>query len=226
MWDDGRKAQVMAARRDRSYEKISVTRGGKLVTVARFAGGKCGSVGDITLGSKNENPQRLASFMRQRGWQADAHRRDRTKCPTCLGVAPQLELVVRPEGIPSDQGEDEQMRKPTPDQRQKIRELLELHFDEELGVFAEGWSDERVALEAGDLPRAVVSEMRDAAWGPVLMNEKTLKGLTDLAEAKQEYGKLRTDLDQLRELFGIADEGIRFFRDRLDRIEQQLRARG
>ena len=48
-------------------------------------------------------------------------------------------------------------REPMPEQRSKIRELLDKFFDDELGAYAAGYTDQRIAQEAGDLPKVVVA---------------------------------------------------------------------
>jgi len=58
---------------------------------------------------------------------------------------------------------------PTSDQRVAIRAALDKHFDDKQGIYLDGQSDEKIASEL-DFPRKWVSDIRDAAYGPIREN--------------------------------------------------------
>lgn len=101
-------------------------------------------------------------------------------------VARSPELTPAPRPFPA-----QQPRALTIAQKGQVRDLLELHFDAEKGMYAGGWSDQKVA-EAVDVPRASVSQIRDVSYGPILVTpemqalverHKALKGEIDQAQA-------------------------------------------
>ncbi len=79
-------------------------------------------------------------------------------------------------------------REITPDQRLAVRNLLDHHFDDGVGGYINGFSDQQVAEQAG-VPRIFVERAREAAYGPIRLDpvvgqlredEEANKGLTAL----------------------------------------------
>ena len=77
-------------------------------------------------------------------------------------------------------------RELTPEERQRVRTLLDSQFDDSKGIYLEGYSDQRVGEEA-KVPWSSVRKMREAAYGPL----KTVPELDALAtEQRMIQGKI------------------------------------
>lgn len=94
------------------------------------------------------------------------------------------------------------MSKPSPAQRLQMRRLLDKFFDDAEGAYLEGASDESIA---GDLqvPVAWVSEIRDAAYGPIRVTPEMLTLRADIDRAQTRSAALAA---QLVELVGKVNE--------------------
>ena len=74
-------------------------------------------------------------------------------------------------------------RQPTQDQRLAIRNLLDRHFDDKAGCYIDGYSDQMIGKEAG-VPWAMVTTIREAAYGPIRQDAGLGAVEKNLAEAK------------------------------------------
>ncbi len=72
------------------------------------------------------------------------------------------------------------LRTLTPSERTKVRSALEAVFDEALGMYLEGATDQSIGLKLG-LPWKLVADYREVAFGPIRENEETAKISGDLA---------------------------------------------
>ena len=123
---------------------MSLRRGDEgLSTVARFQCVECAATYDLKVQSdKPINPEGYAKRAQQDGWKADPWKRNRCYCPRCAGPQKKMNdpnselnkvvpLPVQP--VP---------REITPEARQRIRNLLDKHFDDgEVLVFLAGPRD-------------------------------------------------------------------------------------
>ena len=57
-------------------------------------------------------------------------------------------------------------REATPQERVKIRAMLDKHFDDSAGQWLDGYSDQRAGEEIG-VPWALLTRIREAAYGPI-----------------------------------------------------------
>ena len=57
-------------------------------------------------------------------------------------------------------------REPTIEERIKIRNLLDQHFDDSAGYYLDDMSDQKIGAEV-NVPWAIVARMREAAYGPI-----------------------------------------------------------
>lgn len=89
---------------------------------------------------------------------------------------------------------------PNPKLMRAIYEGLEAHFDEKTKRFALGWSDEKVAAEAGASVQ-VVQKIRREAFGELAEDPK-------IAELKDDIQLLRME----------ADENLKRFSDQLAKL--------
>ena len=99
----------------------------------------------------------------------------------------------------------------TVEERAAVRALLDRHFDDERGAYVIGYSDKRVGIEA-EVPWRAVTNLREAAYGPILIDPEMeelhnrLAGLDkneqrlveQLAEAQRLLTSLRADMEALR----------------------------
>ena len=83
----------------------------------------------------------------------------------------------------------------TRDQRHKIRQMVETHFDDETGRYTKDWSDKRIA-ETLDLPMASVRELRETAFGP-------------LVEKDPEILRFREEFDTFKSMFHDMERRLR-----------------
>ncbi len=202
------------------FEVVGVPRGDKRGTVARFTCGSCGAKDEVTVTTgASLNPEATTNTMKGRGWEADPWRATRTRCPRCikararatndtdselrrtaekLAAAPPPAPPPEPPPMPSKQNTATvpieatvtPIREPTSDQRAKVRELLATHFDDDAGMYLGGYDDKQVAEEAGNLPWAVVSRIREAAFGPIRITP-------EMAELREQITAARTRIANL-----------------------------
>jgi hypothetical protein len=175
------------------FTLTSIPRGdsGAMATVARFMCVECAKTLDIRVQSDVPlNPQGYAKRAEREGWKADPWKKNRCYCPKCAG--PQS----KPKNNP-----DSEIRKVIPlsispvprevtaDQKQRTRALLDKHFDDGVGMYLDGMSDQRVAEVVG-VPRVIVEQIRDAAYGPIKVDPM-------LAETRQEIAALKQKIEAL-----------------------------
>lgn len=100
------------------------------------------------------------------------------------------------------------LRSPTQDQRLAIRGALDNHFDDKLGRYLGGYTDDKIAEHIG-VPRVFVTHIREAAYGPLLGNpalDAAQAQLDAVAESvvtlrrhmEIELAKLNADMDKAR----------------------------
>ena len=84
----------------------------------------------------------------------------------------------------------------TSNEKSKIRSLLDLHFDDEKGAYIDNYSDQRIGKEL-DIPWASVTQIREAAYGPIREDERFMKLRNDLTNAENVLAELKRRLDDL-----------------------------
>ena len=210
---------MKASHQPLGFEVVGVPRGDKRGTVARFTCTSCEAKDEVTVTpGASLNPEAFANTMKTRGWEADPWRTNRTRCPRCarartkaandpdselrrtaarLAAAPPTpppEPPPMPSKQPAPVARTEAtvtpIREPTSDQRAKVRELLATHFDDDAGMYLGGYDDKRVAEEAGNLPWAMVSRIREAAFGPIRITP-------EMAELREQIDAARTRIVNL-----------------------------
>ena len=167
--------------------------GGGYHGVARFLCVGCGTTHDERLQSGRAcNPEMIAKRAERDGWQAHAKRRSRVYCPACVAKCPandpnsELAKVI-PMAKPAAAAEPTSIRDATPDQRVMIRSELDKHFDDSVGAYLDGMSDNRIAEKVG-VPRIVVERIREAAYGPIRVDPEmqALRSQIDLLKGEIE----------------------------------------
>lgn len=141
----------------------------------------------------------VGNYWRSQGWDFHAHNKRSCICPECKGAAPmqaQHPKLVAPitlvQEVVQEALEAQAPRLISRDQRHKIRELLEVNFDDEKGRYTKDWSDKRIADQL-DLPLATIREIREAAYGPI---DETDPELVNLREEYETLKALVRDFDR------------------------------
>jgi hypothetical protein len=95
-------------------------------------------------------------------------------------------------------------RQPIPIERQQFATLrrvfdkLETHFDPALGRFTKGQSDATIAAEL-NVPRAVVTQAREEAFGPIKLDPHLAEIETALAQIAQRQERALADIAKIDE---------------------------
>lgn len=168
----------------------------------------CGAHHDlsVTKADRSMPPDEIVKKFIAAGW-TRARRNAPLLCPACSG---RDNKVVKLEDRKMSKTETAQpaMRELTPAEKRKVRELLDGHFDEELGAYLDGYSDERIAAEVM-APRAAVTKIREDAYGPIKVDpelqairerlDKLEKDAGALLETVREsLAPIRTEIESLR----------------------------
>lgn len=184
--------------------------------VARFVCNACRGHLDLQMPGGRLNPEHQAKRAARHGWEADASRPSRVRCPECQGKAKpkratEAAPVVSVEPAPPPEPKQAEIipmnaskpaatvtaiSKPSADQRLQIRNLLDRHFDDATGGYLDGMSDQKVA-EAANVPRIVVEQIRDAGWGPLRISPEVMELRAELAKAGAELSRATAELHKL-----------------------------
>lgn len=182
---------------------------GQWRTVARFTCVKCFDTTEVKVDSGVPmNAEGYTKTARNRGWMADADRKNRTYCPVCLGSFPkpkndpESELrkvapMVAATPIKPTPPLIEAVREITPDERVKIRGHLDKHFDDGVGAYLDGMSDQRIAEMVG-VPRMAVERLREAAYGPIRVDLAVAEMRGKIAALKSDIEGQQRALDALK----------------------------
>jgi transposase-like protein len=163
-------------------EWVSVMHEGRRQRVARFTCGECGKVIDVTCNRHGAGPVGPTHKIRHLGWIADPDRHAReTRCPDC--AKPKPHKKEKPVKVETE------IKISTP-QRVQIRNLLDKHFDDAVGMYLDDMNDEKIA-QTVKIPRAVVERMRETAYGPIRIT-------AEVVALRAQVAKLQSDLDAMR----------------------------
>lgn len=208
----------MAINDDRlGFRIVTVRRGdaGGLVTAARYQCVECGELRDLRIRpGKPLNAEGYANRMQEDGWQVDPWKKNRCWCPRCAGPRkpkPAPEATPTSETrkvIPMTQAVP--IREITAAQKQRVRSLLDKHFDDAIGAYLDGMTDLKVAEEVG-IPRTFVEQIRDAAYGPIRISP-------EISDARAAIEALRKDIaTQAAKVAGLEAKAAEIA-SRIDRI--------
>ncbi len=185
---------------------------------ARFQCSRCDAHRDFALirQSKAFNPEATIKNAAAAGWDVK-HGSSRAECPRCLVARKQ-----RAKGeAPNKQPAEVIMLKPvpaplTPDQRLKIRALLDKHFDDGTGRYLDGYSDHRVADEL-KVARIHVETIREAAYGAIQVPP-------ELEAAEKAVSALEAKITPLEKLAAEVDRLLRDAREHVEAARKALAA--
>lgn len=91
-------------------------------------------------------------------------------------------------------------RDPTPQERVKIRSVLDSYFDDAAGCWLDGYSDQKAGEEIG-VPWALVTRIREAAYGPIRVDP-------EVAGLRAELAQIGRELAALTEKHGAAQKRL------------------
>lgn len=121
------------------------------------------------MAHNTHNPEAISKFIRKHGWECDTFKSGSAQCPECQekrrkarrGESPKEDAVttVTDKIAPP-------IRKLTPDEKFRVRQLLDAKFDEQKGFYLDAYSDQRIGAET-NVPWINVRELREAAYGPI-----------------------------------------------------------
>jgi len=152
----------------------------------------CGNV--ICKGTaKGPPPQQLAKWFRQQGWDLDLRAPAKVRCPGCQQRKTKMSTATNGAAASTITITAGQPRALTPDERGKVRDLLELNFDAKAGRFISGYSDERIAKEV-NVPRKAVETLREAAYGELKISPEMAKAMDDIADLAKDGNKIADEV--------------------------------
>lgn len=187
------------------------------------------------------SPDHAAKRARRRGWTVETDKFGSNRCPSCISTRqeaargeraekvtpihnqPNRESVVvlhrnrgpaQAPALPS--AEEIATRRPTPDQRTKIREALEAYFESKAGHFTHGYSDEKIAQEL-KLPRVFVEEIREVGFGPIRSDP-------ELDALKAAIAAAQKQVTEATEKVALAQLEVEELKGRFEALEQKRRA--
>jgi hypothetical protein len=164
----------------------------------------CGAHREFDLSRAPSNPLAIPGSAKLVGWRHN--KAQRLECPRCNTESPHLPAEWQTQlaalHVVAQSNEEPKMpekpvvglREPTQQERIKIRQVLDQHFDDEAGCWLNGYSDQKAGEEIG-LPWAMVTRIREAAYGPIRVDP--------------EVAALRAELVQIgRELASVTEKHI------------------
>jgi len=178
--------------------------GGSGRETARFTCQRCGAHAEFPLvrTSRAFNPDLTIARAAAGGWLAT---RNKCECPRCQLAAKARSKGESPGPKPApppfatfktrfSPGQestmaDLKMRDATPQERVKIRAVLDKQFDDGAGCWLDGYSDQKAGEEVG-VPWAIVTRIREAAYGPIRVDPEVAGLRAELAQIGRELAAL------------------------------------
>jgi len=175
--------------REFAYDVVPIMRGDRSAKAVRITCAKCEAKHDFPVTGRPPPPEVVARWAVREGWQSNAWRRSACVCPACIRGKTKHTLsrepILNPEKvIPMPETKPAPVpRELTQQERLKIRAILDRQFDDGAGCYLDGYSDQKIGEEVG-VPWALVTKIREAAYGPIRVDP--------------EVAALRADLTMLR----------------------------
>ena len=197
-----------AVTREPSFEKVREG-GPQGRLMARFVCATCGAHIQTPLVHNGagglSGTATVQRAMQGTGWQLNGAR---MCCPRCVaantarakGDRPDPKPQAKPPPAEVPPMTDQQPREASPQERVKIRSILDKHFDDGAGQWLDGYSDQRAGEEIG-VPWALVTRIREAAYGPIRVDP-------ELAAVKTELIQIGRELTTLTERHGAAQKRL------------------
>lgn len=238
---------VGAARRGLAYVVKSKDIAGSFRPFATAHCHRCEQAKELRVPGNSNNPEQVQKAFRADGWEFDSWNARRCICPTCIkarnderhgdsgrregenivtlhkapgGASSPAPAAPAPAVVPARPvlALPPNKSELSVDERSRVRTLLGGTFDEAAGQYSEGWSDQRVAKEAGGLPPKLIADLREAAFGPILE-------VAELEPIKAEFAKLEQRFDQHLKASDVLKAELATLRDRLAETSKRLGVR-
>lgn len=186
--------------------------------VARYICARCGGHADLPVvrHGRNMTPDGTMKRAIEAGWKL---RGTRAECPRCQAATERRKgespapkppapgpasappavatlATVATVATPAQTGEVIQMADPTklrdatPAEKVKIRAILDGRFDDAAGAWLDGYSDQKAGEELG-IPWAMVTRIREAAYGPIRVDPEMVGLRAEMAQLGRDIAALR-----------------------------------
>lgn len=166
-------------------------------------------------GGRNYSSQHAGKAFQKLGWGLGT----RPSCPACeivksnkarrdepMSTKPALTIAA---GAP---------RPLSPDEKRKVREILDGTFDEQKGFYLDGQSDQTIGIKLG-IPWASIREFREFAYGPLKGNEETHGLRADIETLISDVERARVASEQSSR--DALDQAAKLI-ERLNRLEAKM----
>lgn len=165
--------------------------------VARFVCHRCEAHVESPLVKSGQrrrmNPEATIKRIVAVGWHINGQR---VECPRCQAASVSRAAGEKPDPKPATTPTakvipmaDIKPREPTPQERVKIRGVLDSHFDDGAGCWLDGYSDQKAGEEIG-VPWALVTRIREAAYGPIRVDPEIAGLRAELVQIGRELAAL------------------------------------
>jgi len=207
--------------RDRNFERFPFSKSEQGMISRKATCGLCGEVALVSDKGNGIPADQIALKLRQRKWRVGKSADD-DRCPQCVAAEaavkrrrpkvsdnviqlhedqPMVEAVLSPAPVADPP------RKPTREDRRRISEALDLHYDIDGARYRKAATDDSLAKHL-TVPRAWVTEIRDLMYGPEgnEQDELTAKAIIDLEASlkrladdfMERYAKIEADVTALK----------------------------
>lgn len=193
----------------------------------------CKKPGEVKVqANRHHNPEMVAKLFRAAGWKFDHNRQRKCICAACMALkhprinpeeTEDMAAKTAPAPLVKDIPEAEKPyhgitppktpRDLTPATKTKVRQMLDGHFDEAKGMYLEGYSDQRIGKEL-NIPWACVTQMREAAYGPILVD-------TEVENLRAKVKAMSDNADALEDTIKNLEQDAKVARSRLAEVRQE-----
>lgn len=166
------------------FERVNIQHGDGHRSMARFVCHSCEKELDVPL--LPLAPEAMSNLAKRKGWEAHPLRKDDARCPECQNERRSKRVRIKDNIVsiaPQQQPTPVAVPEPTSDQRYAIRQRLDTCFDDKMGAYLDGMTDQKIGA-ALNIPAIMVTRIREAAYGPIRVDEATLEFNRRIAAAE------------------------------------------
>ncbi|MEJ0047031.1 MAG: hypothetical protein WDN04_13650 [Rhodospirillales bacterium] len=173
---------------------------------------------------------------KQKGWHVSINHPSACRCPDHNRKAPKSERIadmptsqhsasdtvipIKPPAPTKDLAT--QVRELAPSLRKKIRDEIDGNFDDTIGAYLGGESDQKIGDRLG-VPWAIVAHMREIGWGAVRVDPEIEKLSAELVTACKTLDLTVTALRGIHEDLEAQRETLRQLKAKIAALTQQTR---
>ena len=164
--------------------------------VARFVCTRCEAHAESPLVKSGDrrrmNPEATIKRVEAVGWRING---ERVECPRCHAASAARAAGEKPDPKPIPTTAkvipmaDPKVREATPQERVKIRAILDKYFDDAAGCWLDSYSDQKAGEEIG-VPWALVTRIREAAYGPIRVDPEVAALRAEMTQIGRELAAL------------------------------------